>query len=144
MDAAHLSPARVPQRVLVTGAPGRELDDFARRLTAVLDLPLVLPTDLSGPADLARLTAFEGWVTTADQPPVRAPLLDRAEVVVQVLPEVSTLRSLVRRTVRKIRAEAPDPTATWVDALPLSHPDLVVVRLTGEAESTAWLHDLRH
>ena len=129
--------------MLVTGAPGRELDDFVRRLTAVLDLPLVLPPDLSGPGDVAELAAFDGWVTTAGQPPWPA-LLDRAEVVVQVLPEVSTLRSLVRRTVRKIRAEAPDPTATWVDALPLSHPDLVVVRLTGEAESTAWLHDLRH
>lgn len=128
--------------MLVTGPPGRERDDIVRRLTAALDVPLVLPADLSGPADVARLAAFDGWVTTADQPPWPA-LLDRAEVVVHLLPEESTLRGLLRRTVRKIRAEAPGPALPWLDSLPISHPDLPLVRLTGDAEVAAWLQACR-
>ncbi|MDN5743922.1 MAG: hypothetical protein L0H31_02240 [Nocardioidaceae bacterium] len=141
MDASELTPGRVPQRALVTGAPGVGLDTFVRRLAEVLDAPLVLPTDLSEPTDLDTLAAFDGWVTSTDAPAAREVLLGRAEIVVQVLPEVGALRSLVRRTVRKLRAEAAESDA-WVDELALTHPELRVARVTGEAEATIWLNAL--
>ena len=97
-------------------------------------------TELDGPAEAARLAEFDGWVTTSEYDDARAVLLDRADLVLHVEPEVSgTLRSLVRRTVRRIRAEPSAPVADWVDAVPVDHPHVTVVRLTGPDELEGWL-----
>lgn len=134
-------PPRLPQRVVVTGGPAPLLATFLTRLAAVLDLPLVPLAELSGRGDLETLAAFDGWVTTAERYDARAVLLDRADLVVVVLAEEpGTLRSLVRRTVRRIRSDAsPEVDLAWVEALPVSHPDLEVVRLVGADAVEAWL-----
>lgn len=138
-------PPRLPQRVVVAGSPAPLLTTFLARLAGALDLPLVPLAELSGRADLETLAAFEGWVTTAERYDARAVLLDRADLVVVVLAEEpGTLRSLVRRTVRRIRADAsPEADLAWVEALPVSHPGLPVVRLVGADAVEAWLGALR-
>ena len=137
-------PPRLPQRVVVAGSPAPLLATFLQRLAAVLDLPLVPLAELSGRADLEALAAFEGWVTTAERYDARAVLLERADLVVTVLAEEpGTLRSLVRRTVRRIRSDAPaEVDLTWVEALPVSHPALPSVRLVGSDAIEAWLAGL--
>lgn len=137
-------PPRLPERVVVAGGPAPLLTIFLERLATALDVPLVPLAELSGRADLEALAAFDGWVTTAERYDARALLLERADLVVTVLAEEpGTLRSLVRRTVRRIRAEAsPDADLTWVDALPVSHPGLPSVRLVGSDAVEAWLAGL--
>lgn len=137
-------PPRLPQRAVVAGGPAPLLATFLARLSAALDVPLVPLAELSGRPDLDALADFDGWVTTAERYDARAVLLDRADLVVVVLAEEpGTLRSLVRRTVRRIRSDAaPEVDLTWVDALPLSHPDLPAVRLVGSDAVEAWLAGL--
>lgn len=137
-------PPRLPQRVVVAGSPAPLLATFLDRLAAVIDVPLVPLSTLSGRDELGALAAFDGWVTTAERYDARAVLLERADLVVTVLAEEpGTLRSLVRRTVRRIRAEAsPEADLAWVEALPLSHPDLPAVRLVGRDAVEAWLAGL--
>lgn len=134
-------PPRLPQRAVVAGGPDPLLATFLTRLAAALDVPLVPVDELSGRADLDTLAAFDGWVTTGERYDARAVLLDRADLVVVVLAEEpGTLRSLVRRTVRRIRSEAsPEVDLTWTEALPTSHPGLEVVRLVGRDAIEAWL-----
>lgn len=144
MHASDSSPSRIPQRALVAGGPATLLDDVAARLAAALDVPLVPAGGLAGRAEVQGLAAFEGWVSTAEQYADRAVLLPRAELVVVVLAEEpGTLRSLVRRTVRRIRAEATaQPDLAWVDLVPATYPDAEVVRLVGTEAIDAWLAGL--
>ncbi len=144
MHAPAPSPPRIPQRALVAGGAGPLPTAFAERLAAALDVPLVPAGELAGAAEVARLAAFEGWVSTAERPADRAVLLPRAELVVVVLgEEPGTLRGLVRRTVRRMRADGPEPDLGWVDLLPRTHPDAAVVRLVGGEAVDAWLAGLR-
>ena len=142
MQVFHSSPSPIPQRVIVAGSPGDALTAFLDRLAGTLDVPLVPSGELATPADAARLADFDGWVSTGDHPGARAHLLERAQLVVHLAEATGSLRSLVRRTVRKIRADAPAPDLTWLDALPLTHPELAVLKLTGQAEVDAWLGSL--
>lgn len=137
-------PPRLPQRAVVTGGPAPLLATFLTRLAAALDVPLVPLDALSGRADLDTLAAFDGWVTTGERYDARAVLLERADLVVVVLAEEpGTLRSLVRRTVRRIRSDAaPEVDLAWVEALPLSHPEVPAVRLVGSDAVEAWLAGL--
>lgn len=141
VHAARPSPHLLPQRVVVAGADGPVLTSFLDRVAAALDVPLVRLDELAGPDDAARLAAFDGWVTTAEPAPARTVVLDRADLVVLVLTEEpGTLRSLVRRTVRRMRADAtPPPDLTWFDALPVTHPGLASARLVGPALIEEWL-----
>ena len=117
MHAPVPSPPRIPQRAVVTGTPGPLLTGFLQRLAAVLDVPQVPLDGLAG-ADLVRLAEFDGWVTTGERYDARAALLDRADLVVVVLTEEpGTLRGLVRRTVRRMRSDAPEVDLAWVEAL---------------------------
>lgn len=144
VHASDSSPPRIPQRALVAGGPADLLDGFVARLATALDVPLVPADGLTGRPEVERLAAFEGWVSTAERPADRAVLLARAEVVVVVLgEEPGTLRSLVRRTVRRIRAEGAEPDLAWVDLVPATHPDAEVVRLVGPEAIEAWLSHLR-
>lgn len=143
MHALDSSPPRIPQRALVAGGPADLLDDFVARLATALDVPLVPAGGLAGRPEVEQLAAFEGWVSTAERYADRAVLLPRADVVVVVLgEEPGTLRSLVRRTVRRIRAEGAEPDLTWVDLVPATYPDAEVVRLVGTEAVDAWLSHL--
>jgi hypothetical protein len=136
------TPPRIPQRALVAGTPGPLLTGALERLAATLDLPLVPLDGLAG-EDLVRLAEFEGWVATADRYDARAALLPRADLVVVVLTEEpGTLRSLVRRTVRRMRSEVPEVDLAWVEALAITRPSLEVVRLVGTDAVDAWLASL--
>lgn len=118
------------------------LEGLLPRLAQVLDVPLVPLADLAGPDEASRLAAFDGWVSTAEPPAGRALLLERAEVVVLLLEaEPGSLRGLVRRTVRRIRADA-EADLSWLDALPVEHPDLALVRLVGADAAERWLAGL--
>lgn len=125
----------------MAGAEAAALSPVLDRVAAALDLPLVRLEELQGPDDTASLAAFDGWVTTAEPAHARAVVLDRAELVVLVLTEEpGTLRGLVRRTVRRMRADATPPAdLTWFDALPVTHPALATVRLVGPAALEGWL-----
>lgn len=125
----------------MAGADGPVLTSFLDRVAAALDLPLVRLDELTGPDDATSLAAFDGWVTTAEPATARPAVLDRADLVVLVLTEEpGTLRSLVRRTVRRMRADAtPPPDLTWFDALPLTHPEIASARLVGSAVIEEWL-----
>ncbi|GAA3675260.1 hypothetical protein GCM10022237_38510 [Nocardioides ginsengisoli] len=144
MHAPVPHPRRLPQRVVVAGAPGEQLTGFLERLAALVDVPLVPLDDLSGPAEVTRLAAFDGWVTTADEAWARPALLERADLVVLVRLEASGLANRVRRTLRRIRAEARDrePDLGWVDGLALTQPELAVVRLTDPEAANGWLAGL--
>lgn len=143
MHALDSSPPRIPQRALVAGGPADLLDDFVARLATALDVPLVPAGGLAGRPEVEQLAAFEGWVSTAERYADRAVLLPWADVVVVVLgEEPGTLRSLVRRTVRRIRAEGAEPDLTWVDLVPATYPDAEVVRLVGTEAVDAWLSHL--
>ena len=51
---------------------------------------------------------------------------------------------LVRRTVRRIRADAPpEPDLSWVESLATDRPEVPVVRLAGPAEVADWLAAVR-
>lgn len=116
------------------------LHAFLERLAAALDVPLVPLSELTGADEVATLATFDGWVTTAEVEEARPFLLERAELVVTVIgEEPGTLRGLVRRTVRRLRADAAPPDLTWVDELVLTRPDLGVVRLVGPAAIEEWL-----
>ncbi|NHA01803.1 hypothetical protein G5V59_24695 [Nocardioides sp. W3-2-3] len=144
MHAPDSSPSRIPQRALVAGGPATLLDDVAARLAATLDVPLVPADGLADHTEVQALADFDGWVSTAEQHADRAALLPRTEVVVVVLAEEpGTLRSLVRRTVRRIRAEdATVPDLAWVDLVAATYPDAEVVRLVGAEAIEAWLSRL--
>ncbi len=128
----------------MAGGQSPLLTSLLERLAATLDVPLVTQGDLTSREELELLAAFDGWVTTGETYDVRSVLLDRADLVVVVsADEPGTLRSLVRRTVRRMRADAAaEPDLAWVDALPLSHPDLEVVRLAGADAVEHWLASL--
>lgn len=131
---------RIPQRVIAAGASGPALTSFLERLAAILDVPLVPLAELADPAEAAQLAGFDGWVTTSEYDAARALLLDRADLVVHVSPdEPGTLRGLVRRTVRKMRADGSAPDLSWLETLPLTHPDLPVAHLAGPTATEAWL-----
>ena len=144
MHALVPTPRRLPQRVLVAGAPDEQLTGFLHRLATCLDLPLVPLADLSGPDELARLAAFDGWVTTSEEEWARPALLDRADLVVQVRLEATGFAQRVRRTLRRMRADARErgPDLDWVDVLAETHPGLSVVRLADPAAADAWLRSL--
>lgn len=137
-------PSRVPQRVLVTEATSPAQTAAATRLAAILDVPLVTATDLTGAGDPDRLATFDGWVAVLGSGTRSAPLEERAEAIVHLQVEVpGALRSLVRRTVRRMRADAvPEPDLSWVDAAAAERPDLTVARLVGPEEIDRWLLDL--
>lgn len=137
-------PPLLPQRVLVADAGSPAQAAAVARVAALLDLPLVLPSDRPHPDDLARLAAFDGWVAVLGAGEDPAALLRRAELVVEVQFDVpGTLRGLVRRTVRRIRADAsPAPDLSWLDDLATARPDLAVARLSGAEEIERWLTDL--
>lgn len=118
------------------------LSGFLDRLAAALDVPLVPHEDL-GFGDAERLASFDGWVATAGGPAARNPLLDRADLLVLVLPEApGTLRGLVRRTVRRLQA-GPDPVdLTWLDTVPLTRPGLALLRVEGPEAVDRWLAGL--
>ena len=143
-DPSPRIPARIPQRVVVTGAPGPGLEDFVRRTAEVLDVPLVPLAELAGPEEVGRLAAFEGWVTTGDYDGTRAVLLDRAEALVHLdVAEPVTLTGLVRRTLRRVRADAaPRPEQAWLSSAGSVRPGLPVVRLTRADEVEDWLRSV--
>ncbi|WP_370289663.1 hypothetical protein [Nocardioides sp.] len=140
MHAPH--PARLPQRVVVTGPTGPALDAFAVRVALALDLPAVGAADLGAPGAAERLAAFEGWllVVVDDAPP--AVVLDRAELVVHAVPEArGALRGLVRRAKRRLLADAADEAPAWFAAVEAQRsPD--VARLDGPDEVEEWLTTL--
>ena len=135
------TPRRLPQRVVVAGTPGDALAVFLHRLASALDVPLVPLADLSGPSEVARLAAFDGWVTTADDAWARPMILERAEVLVRVDLEATSFAGKVRRTLRRIRSDARErePDLGWVDRAPLVHPRLAVVRLPDPEAAETWL-----
>ncbi|WGX98556.1 hypothetical protein [Nocardioides sp. L-11A] len=141
MHALAPVPRRLPQRVVVAGAPDEKLATFLPRLATALDVPLVPLAELSGPAELARLATFDGWVTTADEEWARPPLLERADLLLHVELEAAGFAGRVRRTLRRIRSDrAPD--LGWVDAAAMTHPALRVARLPDATAADAWLHSL--
>lgn len=135
---------RLPQRVVVAGAPGEALSAFLQRLATVLDVPLVPLADLSGPGEVARLAAFDGWVTTADEAWQRPLVLERTEVLVRVDLASATFAGKVRRTLRRIRSDVRErePDLGWVDRAPAIHPRLAVVRLPDPDSAETWLRSL--
>lgn len=131
---------RIPQRVIAAGASGPALTSFLERLADIIDVPLVPLAELADPSEAAQLAGFDGWVTTSEYDAARALLLDRADLVVHVSPdEPGTLRGLVRRTVRKMRADGSAPDLSWLEKLPLTHPELPVIHLAGPTATEAWL-----
>lgn len=137
MHAPH--PARLPQRVVVTGPTGPALDAFAVRLALALDLPVVDAADLEAPGAAERLADFEGWLLTAvdDAPP--AAVLGRAELVVHAVAEArGALRGLVRRAKRRLLADAADEAPAWFIAAEAGRAD-GAVRLDGPDEVEEWL-----
>ncbi|MFB9768095.1 hypothetical protein ACFFOS_27210 [Nocardioides kongjuensis] len=144
MHALAPTPRRLPQRVVVAGAPGDPLAAFLTRLASTLDVPLVPLADLSGPSEVARLAAFDGWVTTADEAWARPLVLERSDVLVRVDLEAATFAGKVRRTLRRIRSEARErePDLGWVDRAPLIHPRLTVLRLPDPDAAESWLRSL--
>jgi hypothetical protein len=138
------TPRRLPQRVVVAGAPGDALAVFLHRLATALDVPLVPLADLSGPGEVARLAAFDGWVTTAEQAWARPLLLERTDVLVRADLEPASFAGKVRRTLRRIRSDARErePDLGWVDRAPLVHPRLSLVRLPDPDSAESWLRSL--
>ncbi|MBM0125586.1 hypothetical protein [Pimelobacter simplex] len=144
MHALVPAPRHLPQRVVVAGTPGDALAVFLHRLATTLDVPLVALTELSGPSEVARLAAFDGWVTTADEAWARPLVLERAEVLVRVELEPASFAGKVRRTLRRIRSDARErePDLGWVDRAPAVHPQLAVVRLADRDAAESWLRSL--
>ncbi|MDQ6522263.1 hypothetical protein RB608_01560 [Nocardioides sp. LHD-245] len=142
MHALAPVPRRLPQRVVVAGSPGEQLSAYLTRLAAALDVPLVPLAELSGPAEVARLAAFDGWVTTADEEWARPQLLGRAELLLQVELEAAGFAGRVRRTLRRIRSEARAPDLGWVASAPFEHPGLEIVRLPDADAADRWLREL--
>jgi len=128
--------------VVVAGFPAEPLAAFLERLAAALDVPLVPLAEVSGPAELARLAAFDGWVTTAEDAWARPTLLERAELLVRAELEAASFAGRVRRTLRRIRAEGREPDLGWVDQLAPTHPEVAVVRLPDPDAAEAWLRSL--
>lgn len=141
MYAAAPAPRRLPQRVVVAGTPGDALAVFLHRLASTLDVPLVPLADLSGPGEVARLAAFDGWVTTADEAWQRPLVLERTEVLVRVDLAAATFAGKVRRTLRRIRSDVRErePDLGWVDRAPAIHPRLAVVGLPDPDTAESWL-----
>ncbi|GAA3551771.1 hypothetical protein [Nocardioides daeguensis] len=142
MYAVSPAPRRLPQRVVVAGTPGDALADFLHRLATALDVPLVPLGDLTGPSEVARLAAFDGWVTTAEEAWARPLLLERADLLVRVDLAPTTFAGRVRRTLRRIRSEVREPDLGWVDRAPAIHPRLQVVRVPDPDSAERWLHAL--
>jgi hypothetical protein len=130
--------------VVVIGRPEPALTTFVRRAADALDVPLVPLADVAGPDEVARLAAFDGWVTTGEYDAGLAALLQRAEALVHLdLAEPTTLTSIVKRTLRRVRTEnAPSPDWAWLGAAGLVRPDLGVVRLTRNDEVEGWLRSV--
>ncbi|MBU2696352.1 hypothetical protein [Pimelobacter sp. 30-1] len=151
MHAPVPHPRRLPQRVVVAAAPGEQLSAYLDRLAEVLDLPLVPLADLAGPAEVDRLAAFDGWVTTGEEAWARPALLERADLVALVdLVGPETFTGRVRRTLRRLRTDARErdrerereTDLAWVEGLALTHPGLAVVRLPDPAAAETWLRAL--
>lgn len=116
------------------------MSSFLERLAAALDVPLVPLADLADPSDAAQLAAFDGWVSTSENDAARELLLGRADLVVHVSQdEPGTLRGLVRRTVRRMRADAAQPDLTWLATLTEAHPEVAFLHLAGPTAAEAWL-----
>ena len=116
------------------------MTSFLERLAAVLDVPLVPLAELTDPLDADHLASFDGWVTTSEYDATRALLLDRADLVVHVThEEPGTLRGLVRRTVRRMRADGSEPDLGWLATISESHPDVAFTHLAGPTAAAAWL-----
>ncbi|WP_141006647.1 hypothetical protein [Nocardioides humi] len=88
---------------------------------------------------MARLAAFDGWVTTGEEEWARPVLLERAEVLVRVELEAPTLAGRVRRTLRRIRSDVREPDLDWVDDVAVQRPGLEVVRLPDPHSADSWL-----
>lgn len=135
-----------PQRVVVTGQPGDALDTFVRRTAEVLDVPLVPLAELTGAEEVAQLAAFDGWVTTGTYDARCAALLQRAQLLVHHdVPEPTTLTGLVRRTLKRVRAENVAPEQDWLAAVPAARPEppeLPIVRLQRPVDVEDWLRSL--
>ncbi|KRB77138.1 hypothetical protein ASE01_10345 [Nocardioides sp. Root190] len=129
--------------MVVAGATGPVLTGFLERVATALDVPLVPVTELAGPAEVEALAAFDGWVTTAAPEGALAELVERADLVVVLLnEEPGSFRGRVRRTVRRMRADAPaELDLAWFDALALTRPELATVRLVGNPAIEAWVSD---
>ncbi len=124
----------------MTGTAGPALDTFARRAADVIDVPLVPLAELLGADDVARLAAFDGWIAAGEYDAGRAPLLDRAEALVHHdLPAPVSLTGIVRRTLRRVRAELGAEPDAWVATAAAAHPALPVVRLTRADDVEHWL-----
>ena len=128
--------------MVVAGTPGEALAAFLGRLARTLDVPLVPLSDLAGPTEVARLAAFDGWVTTAEDEWARPALLERAEVLLHVELAATTLAGRVRRTLRRIRSDVREPDLGWLDTAPLSYPGLDLVRLPDPGSAESWLRSL--
>ncbi|WP_436699331.1 hypothetical protein [Nocardioides sp. BYT-33-1] len=144
MHALAPVPRRLPQRVVVAGAPGEQLAAFLARLAAALDVPLVPLAELSGPAEVARLAAFDGWVTTADEEWARPTLLGRADLLLQVDLDPAGFTGRVRRTLRRIRSDLRAPDLGWVATAASGLPGLEVLRLADADAADRWLRALVH
>jgi hypothetical protein len=129
--------------MVVAGAVGPVLDGFLSRVATALDVPLVPVADLAGQDEVEALAAFDGWVTTAAPEGARPELVERADAVVLLLSEEpGSFRGRVRRTVRRIRSDAPaELELGWFDALAGTRPDLATARLVGSTAIEAWLSD---
>lgn len=130
--------------MVVTGPAGPALDAFAQRAADGLDVPLVPLADLAGPDEVARLAAFDGWVATGEYDATLVAVLERAQAMVHLdLVEPTTLTSLVRRTLRRVRADAvPAPDQAWIGAAGAIRADLDLVRLTRPDEVEGWLRSV--
>lgn len=134
------TPPRIPQRVITAGTPGPAMSSFLERLAVTLDVPLVPLADLPDPSDATELAAFDGWVTTSEYDAARTLLVDRADLVVHLShDEPGTLRGLVRRTVRRMRADGAEPDLTWLASLTEARPEVAFLHLAGPTAAEAWL-----
>jgi adenylate kinase family enzyme len=103
---------RRPRRVVVAGTTGSGKTTLARRIGAVLEMPVTEMDALHhGPAwtprpefmaDVERFSSADVWVSEWQYPEARELLADRADTMVWLdVPTPVTMTRVVRRTVRR-------------------------------------------